>query len=276
MADVFSQLLKASFRGLPLYASAIRTKQPQGLARHRFPHRAGAIIEPTGPEEVTFVVTCHFRQAVDPKAFPDGFRAIFQAYRDTSPGAFVHPEYGTITVIPGSWEDELVAEKRDGLDVQLEFVEDNNALEKAEDRPTIFTAEAAIRQGEVSPPPSPAPGRPSFLEVAKGLLGRVQQAQIQASQAQAALGGVVRLGHDTVKVLEKTGDYASAMNVVRAGRSLARAIKAPSIKREILRTALPPVGIAALVGISLDELLKLNPKFVGLVVVPAGTPVFYR
>lgn len=133
MADWLSTLKEASFRGITFPISTISESMQQDLAHHKRADRDGAYVEATGRGPATYSLTIPFldglaRSPVETwtNLFPERYDAFRVAWGDRSTGALVHPIHGEIKVKPGTWSATLDPDQRNGVIVQVTFVETNS------------------------------------------------------------------------------------------------------------------------------------------------------
>lgn len=124
--DVFSELNPASFRNIefPIIARSISFAQQH--ATHKFVYRPLEFIEGLGPGNFKFSYTIPFRQGIfgGPYVdlYVDTFPRFLEACRDRTQGDLFDPVLGTFRARPVSFSTDTDVLRRDGEDIQVEFI----------------------------------------------------------------------------------------------------------------------------------------------------------
>ena len=284
--DVFKELPYAAFRGIQF---PIIARGPVGHShttiKHGLQYRDKQIVETTGAENLTLTYTIPFRQglATGPweNAFHELYSQLWDEYLDKTPGDLIDPFRGQLIVIPGSWDEEVDVDKRDGLDVRLTFIEAPLDDEEPLSLPTIQGAysEAGALDTEVekvdweqeqSPQPTQDP-----LSAVRGI---GDQLDVARSRIAASLDDVAYRCERLEATAERLEDPERTQRVVRSARRLNLATRrlnsramnpAKSAKRVLNATARTISAVAADMGTTIEALLRANPALNGPLV-PGG------
>lgn len=127
---LFEQLLPCTWRGIHFPVSTIRVSLAQDITEHKYWGKDGADVESTGraPLEIEAVIPC-FNGIVPGKGerwgvlYPTTFRQLLESFADRSKGDLQHPELGDITCKPVSFDFALDAQRRDGVEVTVKWIE---------------------------------------------------------------------------------------------------------------------------------------------------------
>lgn len=294
MTDVLSKLPRFSWRGqeLPLLSRSVRFSHDD--TDHTFQYRDGDFVERKGVKNWTFSYSIPFRQDIAKgpyrNLFSEQLLNFIFACRDKSPDTLRDPILGSFRAVVSTYEEESDVLKRDGTDVRVEFKEapliDDVELETIQGGLSGLSAvasEAGALDADVAavnwPAQEPSP-EPS-IDPLSAISGFGRQLENQGNKISAALDNVAykaELVEESAARLEdpKTFQLArSSRRVQAAALQLKERIQNP--ERRILRVTLAYgksiSRIAADAGMSVQQLLQLNPTIAGRPVVPAGTVV---
>jgi len=139
----------------------------QDLAMHKRADRDGAFVEATGRSPATYSLTIPFLDGLTRAStetwealFPETYDRFRAAWADRSTGELIHPIHGPIQVKPQSWSATLDPDQRNGLIVQVTFVETNSDDDDATISPSVYvTAESSAKSlddklGTLNPNPN--------------------------------------------------------------------------------------------------------------------------
>jgi hypothetical protein len=224
--------------------------------------------------------------------FAEGYPKLFASMQDRTVGTLFDPLLNrTFPCVPGSWDDTTDVRKRDGTDVQVELKhspplteEDPQAVEAT----TVagLTSEAGALDKEVAKadwkqevPPEPSIDPLNFATgiVAQGL-----------AQVQKASAGLHDFAHKMEKI-EQTCDAAEnpenwgIRDAARRNREAAIKLNrrlqedpATKLRTFVTRTRALLSDVASDAGMTLEELLSLNPALARLPYAPLGAVVIVR
>jgi hypothetical protein len=258
-------------------------------ATHRLQYRNDDYIEALGPHSLTFRYTLSMRQGIAKGPYKDlfttGYPILFAAMRNREKGVLVDPVLGEFTAQPTSWSDDLDVAKRDGTDVQVEFMHAPDA-DEVEDLKAItvqgLTSDAGALDAELKKvdweqEPSPEPSMDAFNAIS----GFGAQLEQQGAKTAAALEDFAYKCEKIDQQIDRlqNPDVWPLKRAVRRNRatSVALAKRASDPTREIIITTVNHTRtlsvLAQEVGMTLADLIAQNPKLAGMPIVPAGTPI---
>jgi hypothetical protein len=291
--DVLSKFEEAQWRGLAFFHGPMSFGFDHAHAVHAYPDRDGAFIESTGRNPAIYKFTAYFRNGIAGSRllFPVKWQEFIGACADRSAGKLQHPVLGEVNVKCRSCQTSWDPMRRDGADVELEFIEASNTEDELTEllkRNTIGNCVAAARDlddalGNVDIPELPEAVSPSLLESMKALSGAFAQFKLGlgniAAQVDGYLGALADI-RDSLDALDdpKTYKALGALDrlftglLILADESTAKngkTITQVSVQREA-----PLSEVASAFGASLDDFLKFNPALASKTTVPQGTLVF--
>ncbi|HEU4544352.1 MAG TPA: hypothetical protein VFR23_24690 [Jiangellaceae bacterium] len=226
------------------------------------------------------------------RAFSELYPKLFADMLNREPGTLFDPLLNTsFSCTPNMFDDTTDPTKRDGTDVQVEFKRDVPLGEEDTSLVNLsgvagLTSQARSLDDEVAradwkQEPAPEPSVDA-LQAADGVLS---QGLAQVGKATASL-------HDfayKMEKLEATCDRAEnpenwgIRDAARRNREAAIALNrrltespATKLRRLTTQTAQLVADVAKEAGMTLEELLRLNPSLARLPYIPAGTPVTIR
>ena len=300
--DASSRMISPSWRGVEFPCGDWEFGFEQDHAEHKFPDRDGALIEATGRAPVTYTFTAFFRNGIDAKAtvptatlplYPVQWRKFIVACLDRSTGSLVHPELGPINVKLKSCKTKCSLDKRDGVDVDVTFVESPLASEELTDllrQPSPMGAALASAKslddavGNIDPVPEyPDSISPSLLDSMKALSGAVNQFKLGVgnigSLASSYLDGIT----DMRDTLVKNGNPATTAKAIadldKCFQAVAQVVadakpKGKPVTIAIVQSEATPDAIAAFFGTPVDDFLRMNPSAADRAKLPKDSQVF--
>ena len=290
--NVFAGLPVLEFRGIQL-PCVDRTHQFQHeQAPHHVLYRDGVAVDMLGAQGRTFRYSVPMRDGVTAghKAlFSTGLTALYEAFRDKTPGFLVDPVHGRVLVVPGTWDEVATPSKGlDGVDLTLTFVEHSPIDEVwADDPPTVegVTAEAKSLDDAVAKTPwtvqQPAPQ--SAVNPLSAVSGAINQVNRAREQTRAAVLSVAMRANEIEEASEKLGVAGEPTRLAArrlrldAERNANDPPTSPSdIKREVIKSTIGLVELARNLGMTVRELLDLNPNLSRSPRVQRGKQVFGR
>lgn len=152
MPDLFSSnLLEATFRGIPFPVIDFRMSISQDIAEHKRPDQDGAWVESTGRNPIKFNATIPFivglsrgpneNWSLSVPLYPERHRQFLAAMADRTAGELQHPSFGKVDVKPVTCSSDLTADMRGGERVEAEWIEAN---ESESDSEGLFRRDPAI------------------------------------------------------------------------------------------------------------------------------------
>jgi hypothetical protein len=302
-SDELTRLLGCSWKGISFPLVSLSTHITHDLAIHKYPAKDGARVEHTGRAPITLTGKIPFRNNIFPgvgetwepgKLYPEHCQRFLRVALQGSTGDFVHPFLGTLRMKLQSCEADLTAERRDGEDYSVSWIETNedgdtisslvngearfsSALKTAQDLDTDLAA--------LNPPILPPAERTiSFEQLLRSIQGVTDT---QALIVKRGLGVLDRISYRCNKVL----DSARAANDVNRAAiiSLTERMRSDAItlKKEIAKLTATvklyrvpkditlPLLASELQTTALD-LARLNPPLAARFVVKRDTIVRYH
>ena len=255
-------------------------------ATHRLQYRDNDFIEQLGPHSLTFSYTLPMRQGIASGPYKDlfttGYPLLFAAMRDREKGVLVDPVLGEFVCTPGSWSDDMDVAKRDGTDIQLEFthapdvdeVEDLKALNLQGVTSSAGALDAELSKVDWQQEPSPEPS----MDALNAISGFGAQLEAQGGKFSAALEDFAYKNEKIEQQIDRlqNPDVWPLKRAARRNRAAAADLgkRAQDPTKEIVQTTLSHGRalsvLAAEVGMSLQQLLELNPGLARSPHAPSG------
>jgi hypothetical protein len=292
MTDVLSKLPRLSWRGgeYPLVTRSVNFAHEQ--AEHQFQFHDGQIIERTGAKNWTFSYTIPFRQDIAKgpykNLFSEGYLAFVLACRDRTPDELIDPVLGTFRAVCTSFTEDMDVNKRDGTDVRVEFLHSPEI-----DDPAIGQLQGGLlgvsgiagdaaeldQQLKVTPWTAQVPSPEPTTDPLSAISGFGQQIVNQGNKASAALDNIAY----KAELVEQSADRLEDPNSFQLKRS-SRRVQASALRlkdrienpeRRILRVTLAYgkslSQVASDAGMTVEQLITLNPSIAGRPIIPGGT-----
>jgi hypothetical protein len=292
MSDLLKLLAPFEWRGRKYPVIARSVSFSHDGARHKYQYRDDEAIEQLGAQSLTFSYTLAMREDIfKGKAgyehlFTVGYPTLFRDMRDRTRGPLVDLALGTFICVPTSFSDDMDPQKRDGTDVRVEFVHspDPDAQFVEESPPTIqgLKSDAAAMDAELAKvdweqEESPEP----TVDPLSAISGVGAQAEAQFGKTTAALEDVAFRCAKVEQQIDRAEnpDLWPLQRALRANRY--NAIKASKRAKDPTKKVVqiahgesrPLSVVAAEFGMTIEQLIQLNPSFAGRPFVPAGTPI---
>lgn len=297
--NILAKLPSMSWRGIVLPVVERSHSLQYETAPHKFIYRDGVATEMLGEQGRVFHYTIPMRESIVSikeglsKLFSRGFRELYRAYRDPSPGMLVDPMHGAILCTPASWEDSLQWAVLDGADVRISFVEYIPPGEKVDDNPPTLTGlyettkamDATVRavswpKQVQSPEPTTDP-----LSLAAGAINQLNYTRRRMNAKVRAVEARMAKVEDAAAEAEQNAPdpgSRAAFNLMRLqarkgrldAKRLADAPPSEKAAMVIYLTADSPSTITQLASqsaMTTKAFLELNPKLARMTIVPAGT-----
>lgn len=154
MALDFSTLTEASFRGIGFPVISIVEIGSQNMPMHKKADRDGARVEGTGLNPFQYNVKIPFLSNLSPgpeslwvNLFPETYFQMKEHFKNRATGFFIHPLYGGIKVKPIQWQADMNADTRNGIIVDIVFVEtteDENSIVNTSYQASAQTASISL------------------------------------------------------------------------------------------------------------------------------------
>lgn len=302
MVDVLKDLQAFSWRGIEFPVTKMRLSISQNLAEHQYWGFDGARVEATGRKPLIFSATIPFTNGIVPgKAerwgvlYPTTFRQFIAAMADKSTGALIHPEMGDLSAKPHTAEVEWSGDAhRDGAVVNATWTEtlvEAYDLTAIDNPSPIATAEAAALDLDASIDDINSLADeyrlPVYEKTFEDDLNNLAAVGDQVALAsQRITGRVDNLVYKAKQVRDSALRARDALTwpAVQAATRLSAAMQdirqslVESGQDIILYTVPKATTVAGLVpttGVSVRDLLELNPQLAYQPVVRAGTVIRY-
>lgn len=294
--DIARNLLPATWRGVPFESGPWTFGFEQGHAQHLYPDRDAGFVESTGRNLAHYSFTAIFRNGIGGQKdilFPTRWQKFVQACADRSAGILNQPALGNVRVKCVSCNTSFDPNRRDGVDVEVQFVETTDSedelstlLAKASPMAVALSAAGDLdaEVGDINPAPSyPDNLSPSALETLKGLSGLVDQFKRGIGNVGAAfdstLGALDEFSRTLATNLDDPGVARALRSATRCFDAVLQASMAVTSKgREITQATVKADStidtVAGMFAISTDDLNNLNPRLAAKSTVPRGTRVF--
>ena len=256
----------------------------------RIQYRDGEFFEQMGSRSPTFTYTLAMREDIAIKEyralFREGLPLLFRDVRNRERGLLEDPVYGSFLCVPQTFDDDIDVTKRDGTDVRVAFVHSPDiAGQFAEEQaPTIqgLVTDAGALNAEISrvdwtQTESPEPE----IDALSAITGFGAQIEANAGKVSSALENfafqmekletqAARLENPDGFQLQRTARRNRA-----AATALARRAKDPQkrVVTVVSRYQKTISGVAAEAGMTVKQLLDLNPTLARFPSIPPNTPV---
>lgn len=296
--DAARKLLKPTWREIEFVPTTWDFSFDQAHATHLYPDRDAGYVESTGRNPAKYQFTALFRLGLsgEEDIFPGRWQKFVAACADRSTGVLTHPLLGTVKVKCASCSTKFDPNRRDGVDVDVSFVETSDAEDELSDllngaSPiTVATSSARDLDAEVadvSPEPKyPESLSPSALETMRALSGTVDQFKRGVGNIGSAIDTVLGGLEEFAETLSRVGELGSDPNVAKALRSVSRCSdalidlsltvtsKGKPITQATVQADSAADSVATFFGMKLDDFLRLNPRVASKPRVSRNTVVF--
>lgn len=258
---------------------------------HKIQYRSNDFPEPIGPHSFLFKYTIPMREGIAKgkytNLFNEGLQILVVDMRSKEPGDLYDPVYGEFRCIPVSFSETTDVNKRDGTDVSVEFIYSPRIGESDPDLPVATTGlvglvtEAGMLDDDLAKldwnqQPSPE-GVTDILSAINGF-GRSGLRQIDKLASQLdALSFKMQKIEETADAAENPQNWRireSArqlqLDILNAKKRLS---ESPGVKAKRItqKTTATISSIAASSGMTIAELLEMNPGLARSPVVRPGT-----
>lgn len=296
--NIARNLLVPAFRGIEFIPTNWDFSFDQGHAAHLYPDRDAGFIEGTGRNPSKHQFTALFRNGIGGEKdvlFPTRWQKFIAACADRTTGVLNHPTLGNLKVKCISCSTKWDPNRRDGVDVEVSFIEtsdeeeSNEIFNKASPMAAALAGAADLDAAcaNVSPAPKyPESLSPSALESMKALSGAVDQFKRGVGNIAAAIDTTLGGLEEFAATLASIGELGSDPNVAKALRSVSRCSdallnlsltvtsKGKPITQAVTQTEAAADAVASFFGMTLDEFLRLNPRASSKPRIARNTSVF--
>lgn len=300
MAQLFEKLHPCKWRDVEFPITSITTSFEQDIASHKYWGHDGVNQESTGRDALTITVNIPFRNGVAPAKnehwdvlYPDGWRAFVKACNDRTTGVFVHPELGEINCKVKTFRTNMLAERRDGVDVEATFVETTDP--SSDDSPfanksPITHAQVGARNLDASKDdlvrlvPNLPDYKPDFADSMRDIAAVGDTVNMLSKRAAGKIDSIVyridAIGEsiDGARTSLAWPAKQSVDQIKSAARDLRQNLLSSGRKivLYVVRARTTLAGLLPLLpGATFSDLVRLNPTLVRSPIVPVGAVVRY-
>lgn len=245
-----------------------------------------------GTQALTLSYTLAIRQGVAVAPFSDlfvsGYAQLFADMQNRERGTLVDPVLGPLQCVPGSYRETADPNKRDGVDVTVDFTQSytTDELDTLPAGPSVSglasdaaALDAALTANDSFKQEASKDGKLDILTAIGGVGSQIQQGVSQNRAALDDLSGKLRSIDEQADALESPQNFGiqqSARNLLEQIRLLKGHASGKRIVSVTQRYAKTLNAIAAENDMTLEELLRLNPDLASMPVVPQGAVVRLR
>lgn len=291
MTDVLKLLPSFKWRGKAYPVTARGVGFAHESATHKLQYRDGDFIEQTGARNLTFRYTVPMREdiAKGPYAnlFTVGLPELIRDCRNRVADVLWDPVYGEFRCVPSSYDDETDVTRRDGTDISLEFTH-SPELDDAEGFvSTISNSGLVTDAGAMNAELAESQDFEQFegempdTDILSAINGFGAQLERQGNKFSAALDDLAfkcEKIEETADRLENPQNWQIRRSARRVRETAVRLKKrAADPRRRVVevtrRFAATASAVAAEEGMTLQELLELNPVLARSGIVPSGSVV---
>lgn len=126
MTTPFEQLSDMYWRGTKYPVSESEVYFRQGNIKHPVSFGAGELVQAAGSENLILAYTIPMREYLTDEGYPNlftvGLPKLFRDCLNNTPGPLVDPIHGELPALPESYREPRDEQKKDGVDVHVEFV----------------------------------------------------------------------------------------------------------------------------------------------------------
>lgn len=296
MTDVLINLPRLKWRGItyPVIDRSISFLHEN--VDHRIQYRANDFPEPIGPHSFLFKYSIPMREDlarnIYGSLFNEGLPLLVRDMRNKEPGDLLDPVLGTYRCIPVSYTETTSVDKRDGTDVQVEFLHAPRIGDSDPELPptilgvAVSVAESGMGDQDLAKrdwnqEPSPD-GVTDILSAINGI-GRQGLRQVDKLASQLdSLSLKMQKIEDTADAAENPQNWRireSArrlhLDIIDAKNRLTEDPVA-KVKRLTVRVNTTLSSLASTVGMTLLELITLNPSLSRSPVIKSGAVIYVK
>lgn len=308
MTDVLRQLIRASWRQIEFPLSGREYGFQQSSSRHKFIFRDNELIESLGRENPTYKYTIPFREDIAKGPYSALFVEVYpeflNACRDRTAGILEDPVHGPQRCKCASLREVLDVNRRDGIDVEAEFIFSPLQSDVTEDISIPGSIEGALNSAGAFDRQAPEltpeqreriealrdPGEQAGTNILDLGSAFATQINLATNRIGAQIDDAIFRVNKTSDLLDRARDPKLASwkrRLRRVGGALLNlkdsaggAGLGPSRGGNGLRTHIvqADIGIGSLaskLGASVSQLKRLNPSLNSAITVSKGTAVRY-
>ena len=294
---------ECKWRGISVPIINVQTEVQQNLVQHKYPDRNGAHIEATGRAPLIITAKAVFYNFTSRgkgetwsygTLFPGTFKKFIDACADRTAGVLQHPILGALDVVCQRATYDLTGERRDGVIVDVSWIEtikNENEANKTTSSSTA-PADAAALDDALNKLPAaflkPLPtNRPlSFLDLIDKVKAFVDTATLAGQKLLAQIDHVLyhinnllfslrRINSVLVaNIIQKAQALKASTHEIRQNVASSTAILTGSATYQV--PADTTMGaLVSLLGNPVSMLIKMNMKVAAKPIIPKGTIIRY-
>jgi hypothetical protein len=306
MTDVLRQLNDAAWRGIQFPISAWDFGFSQDNEKHRFIFRDEELIESLGTTNPTYRYTIPFREDIVRGPFVNLFTKVWPQFLtaclDRTQGLLDDPFNGPVQVKVASLQATGDPDKRDGIDVQCDFItspdEDFDRKDLGSNLSTIegargmqgFLDREAGKLDDATKKTIAALNKDSGfgrLNPFDAATGAINQIEAGGNKISAAFGDVAFRAGKLDDALRRNANprtaplRSNARSMQLTALDLQKqtltgnAARSRTIRLYTVLAAIGKLALASKLGMGVRDLIRLNPSIARMPLVPAGTQVTY-
>ncbi len=293
MTDVLREMQRAAWRFIEFPITSRKYGFQQQQARHRYIFRDQQLIESLGVDNPTYRYTIPFREDISKGPYRHLFTVVYPDFLDAcidrTRGVLSDPVHGDVNVKCVSLSEDLDVNKRDGIDVEVEYIIAPLESEITQDLTTQVKTlqgaaddarrfDAAIKKIDWKQQPPPA----ATVSPLDAISSIGNQVEVAGGKITSALADYSFRIEKSVETIDRLKDPNLAPTRQQA-RRLQAAVLAMEDRTDF--TGIHPIAkttttvnrtlsaTAALLGMSLQEFARLNPAFARSPLIRAGSVI---
>lgn len=301
--ETFSKLKHFQWKGVTFPVAEFTWNIDHDHAEHKWPDRDGGHIEATGRNPITITAHAIFRTGlfrveseIDGPLYPEQYRLFNIACAERTTGVLVHPEYGTIKAKCKYAHTRTVATARDGVDVDVAWVESFDTADQLNEVLGSNSMSAAIASAQTLDKDiatlraelltakklkEALAGFGSFSDLMNSIQAAFNTVTLLSKQIGGkidnAIGKVVSLG-DTIAGFKDATLWPLVQSTERLKSSLYQLkhdllVAGQDIQFFILPGPTTIAAIANSLGAKIPDIIKLNPDILREPTIQAGTAI---
>lgn len=294
MTDVLRLLPWFQWRGIQYPLASRSVTFAHEAVETRVQYQDNTFVEQLGAGSFVLTYTIPMREDIAKgpykNLFTVGLPQLLKDFRDRTPGTLLDPVYGELRCVPCTWTDDIDVNKRDGTDLRLEwkyspeYTTDDAAFqppaigELVTDSGQLDQELTKIDWEQEESPEGTTDifsaingfGR-QVLGVADRINAKINDAAYKLEKIETTL--------DKLQNPQNWGFRQTARRLRDATKRLGNQLAEDptiKIKKTTLTAAKTVSGCAQEFGMSVSDLLKMNPSIAKKPIVPSGTTVWHK
>lgn len=293
MTDVLAQLRRGSWRELEFPVSGRDFGFQHEQVEHRYLFVDVQLVESIGRKNPTYRYTIPFREDIAKGPWENLFTTVYPQFlaacQDRSRGTLIDPVHGAVTAKCVALRELLTVTRRDGIDVEAEFIyapaeadiatpigADLRGIDGARNMAGALDKQVAKIPFEQRDSPRPTN---SPLDAGSAVLGQIEAG---VNRVDAAIADTAFRVEKTTAQIDRLKDPANQPVLAQARRLRGALLdleeRVDPIGARPLRRLTTSVdqtisAVAAKLGMTIQELVRLNPVLARTPLIRAGTPL---